>query len=505
MRLALKTAGAVVVTAMLSLPGSLAIGENVDSLSYLRLLPTADTASGNNGLIDAAKALAQEGLFADAVELLRELAPERSPGTAAQTSTRWRVSSGSDYYHIEDFDTALMTVDELRDYNRLIETPLSVWSRVRLEKQGNARLLRWNTRPELYCTERKATFDIPVRLSTNSHFFQVEAAAGAEKWFRADGSGESPFLPAHSQPSDMGKGSLRLTKRSDKAGSTAVSWTLPASVTGEHYRRNRPGYESRVEYGFAPAIELRPQALHHSVRALLDCRYQQYYNGADSLDALRLHGRIDGDWRSLRGLVAPSFSFMSDLYASNPVLDAVHRLDGSLRAEYPCAAMVTGRLFFRHVYEREWYHGSAYPMLDGSETSVRPSLRITPVSMFSLEPELSLEERRSADRASNDTSAFGRYLWEPRRSLDPAVRLGILLPAVEASLRAGFRIDDIASVFERYVADSRLFRLATEISASPHPLLSLSLFSDYQYRAYRADGRRAENLTVSGSLNLRLP
>ena len=65
--------------------------------------------------------------------MLRALGPRDSVKASAQRTGKWLWSTGTDYYHLEDIDTAMMTQEEYQDFRRLTETPLSVWMRVKHE------------------------------------------------------------------------------------------------------------------------------------------------------------------------------------------------------------------------------------------------------------------------------------------------------------------------------------------------------------------------------------
>ncbi|MBN1130137.1 MAG: hypothetical protein JXA71_14190, partial [Chitinispirillaceae bacterium] len=400
-----------------------------DSLAYVKLIQSVEVSENNRSIIETAEALAQEGLYAEAVELVGDLLPKADTGAVSDATvakTPWRIAFGTDFYHIEDVDTALLTAEELRDYNRLIETPLSLWSRVRLDHKCNENGLVQGIAPELYASERKAVITVPLRMAMAAERLLVEGAVGAAKWFRADASGNTPFEPAKAQPSDMGKTSLCLINRSLSSPEKNFFWRVPVALSWEHFRKNRTGYESCVEYGFSPAAEWRAGGPLAGVRALLDCRYQDYYNdGADSLDVARLLGRIDGDLRLGQGSFMPALALFADRYTAHERLQEVDRIDCSLRSEYPLHGCVNARLSGRFVYEREAYriiNGTHGFFLDGSETTVRPSLRVSFGTLATIEPELSAELRAAHERDTPDSSTVRRYLWEARRSLEPALR-----------------------------------------------------------------------------------
>jgi len=476
-----------------------------DSAAYHDARTRISIADSTQSLITAADALAAEGLFADALELLAELSPGNAGtgGPPADRRTAWRLSTGVDYYHLEDVDTVAMTSEQLRDYQRLTETPLSVWLRAKAAFTPRPGLLR-EIAPEALVSERKVRLEIPGRLAFFNDGLLLEPALKAEKWFRADGTADSAFDPFAGQPSDMGGLLFRLTPGNTARSGCRILWSVPVTIDWEHYRRNRPGYESFVEYRIAPALEARSAAFPVSARMDGEVRYGNYFGGgADSLDVLRLLCRGETALRSDKGSAMFGVSWMGDRYMDAQAPSATDRAEAVLRGEYGAPAWVRPRLLVRGGYEQERYDAPAAFTVGGTQLALRPAAGFPIGEIFIVEPEAAWEWR--AARA--DTSRQVPYLWEARTVFEPGIRLGLANTTLDLSLRSAYRAENIGEEFEAYTADSRSLRLGADANVILMKICTVSMSADYQYRSYAphgSSGRVSENLTVSGSIAVRL-
>jgi hypothetical protein len=479
---------------------------NADSLVYSSLRAHFAAADSTSQALQTADALAEAGLFTEAAELLREHAPAGAsvPTTALHapgSQVQWRISTGIDYYHLEDVDTVAMTPEELRDYKRLTETPLSAWLRAKSVIKPAAPLVE-EIVPEAYVSERKSRVETTARISSLNGFLRLEPSIKAEKWFRADASGDSPFAPAAAQPSDMGGALLQLTAGNVPNPRTSATWTAPLSVDWEHYRKDRTGYESFLEYRFMPSLEVRAQSLPLYGRFSAQAEYENYYRaGSDTLDVLRFSGRAEGHARTAEFSALLNGAWMGDRYANASGLEAIDRFEGGFRGECKAVKYLTGRFRLRGIHERERYghvSGAAGFGIDGSELSIEPGVETGIGEHLRIGPEL-LWEQRWTD-VNN-----GLFLWEARSAWEPGLRIGWSSAIIEASARGAFRAEDIGPGFESYTADNRSIRVGGDFSVTPVRSLSISLFADYQYRVYAPYGNRArvsENLAISGNISV---
>lgn len=473
-----------------------------DSAAYASLRAAVAVHDSRHPALSTAEALADAGLYDEAFDILREHAPgpeseTESKDTARKRDASWRVSSGVDYYHLEDFDTAAMTPEELRDYQRLTETPLSVWLRgksiIRPALPGVEEIA-----PEMYVSDRKARLETPARFSLPGGRMGIEPSLKAEKRLRAYAAGAS-FEPASADSSDMGGMSLRLTAGNGRHSDKPFIWSVPVTLDWEHYRHDHPGYEAFVEYRAAPSLEWRPASRPVGGRISATLEYEDYYRAqSDSLDAFRPSVRAEAYLRKGGVNVRAEGAWMGDRYMHASGLKAVDRGEGGFRGEYGITDWLSAKLRVRGMYSREHYGaGVITGAFEGSEIIAEPAVEIGIGGQLTVGPEF-LWERRWAERVEN------RYIWEARQAWEPALRAIWSSSVLEASLRGAFRSETIEEEFKSsFTGDSRSFRAGGDIVVMPLPTLSLNLFADYQYRTYPVLARVTENVSVSASATVK--
>ncbi len=445
--------------------------------------------------------------------VLTEVFPQETPvesksGIPIQVEGKkqpWHISTGVDYYHLEDVDTATMTSEELRDYKRLTETPFSVWTRIKTEIKPVTIIN--DVAPEFYLSENKTRLKIPLRTKLFKQVLRLESILKAEKWFSADASGRTPFKPFYGQPSDMGGLALTAIPGNASQADTRFIWSLPVAVDWQHYRINRPDYESFVDTRITPTLEIRGAASSLSALITAEAGYENYYSGnVDSLDVMRMLVRGETSLHTGKGRMAMTAAWMGDRYARAATLNDVDRLEGSLRSEALINSWMSPRLNMRYIYERETYGPrpeQAAFAVDGTELTVFPEVSFAVTDFFRLSPCI-LWENRGAE-ADGPVDRF--FLWEARSAWETGIRFGFTLPFLDASWRAVYRAEDINKDFEEYTGDSRSFKGATEVNTAIFGFLTVSFSIDYQFRIYAPYGssaRMSENLTVAGSVSAEL-
>lgn len=480
--------------------------EDSDSIAYVRMKVKLPVCDSLRPLLEAADALAGAGLFTDALDILQKQGPiaDDTIQQRKRHSDRWRISTGVDYYHLEDIDTAIMTIEELQDYRRLTQTPLSLWARVHFGEKSTLENVE-RIAADIYMSSYKGRLEMPLKMQFARRQVSLETIGKAEKWFQADASGEMPFDPFHAQPSDMGGFSLRTILASVEDNHANPAWSFPLSIDGEWYRTDRPGYESHASYRFSPALEYRRcQSSPFLTRITGEARYDDYYRTqSDSLDVTRFFAYLENSFSRSPYLINMSIQWSADRFRKAIAPRNIDRWDASARAEYKALERITPRMSVKGIHEREIYgtsDGSGEFSLRGTELTFRPSIRCVLTEMITLEPEV-LWQRRWADLVSADST--DRYLWNVYKAWEPGLRIAFVHDRADLSVRASWRAEDIDALFEGFTADSRWIKAGAEGCVSLFSMIMVNLLVDYQYRRYApylSAGRVSENIAVSGGI-----
>jgi len=492
---------------MLIVCTKVSLSQSADSLAYDSLRTRVAAIDSTHPALQTADALAGAGLYDDASAILSEHAPadpaESTHGErGSPRTTQWRISSGVDFYHLEDHDTVGMNAEELRNYQRLTETPLSVWLRAKSTILPQAAFLG-ELSPEVYVSERKSRLSAVARSSLLSGLLHLEPSVKAEKWYR-DSVQDASFAPFARQSSDMGGAAMMLTAtNADKTPGTSFIWTAPVSVDWEHYRSNRWGYESFVEYGVSPSLEIRPEGKSVGTRISARGWYEDFYGSdTDDLDVARFSGLLEGMGRNEKYNAVVSAGWMGDWYTgacgdTTATLEVVSRFESSGRFEYTQSPTLKGQLRLRGIREREKYDstGRLGFFRRGSELTIEPGLEFTIDDHAAITPSLLW------DRRWNDMNG-DRYLWEAYRAWEPGLRLGWSSEIVDASVRGSFRDEKADDV--NLSGDSRSLRAGADAIVNMGHRVSVNLFADYQFRVYEKDARMTENISLSASATVRL-
>jgi hypothetical protein len=470
-----------------------------DSAAYQGLRQRCVADSATRSALETADALAAEDLYVEAMEILSAFVapPDASPSRDSISSEKpghWRASTGLDYYHLEDLDTAAMTREEAEKYRRLTETPLSVWGRAGYEHGFK----RGRIAPECYISGYRSRLEVPVRIDIVKDRLTLEAAGRAEKWFQADATGDSAFNPSKGYPSDMGGASLRLTPESALGNDGVWAWSAPCMAKWEHYGEDRSGYASFFEHGIAPAVEYRREGtVQFSSRLSGEMRIRNYYREAsDSLDVVSESARFESSLRTALVFLHAGVEWFEDRHVNAHAPAQVDRWQGSVRAGSDAWKPLSPRLTVRAIHARELNEpaiDSGTYALPGSELTVRSSIRWTFTDRISLEPELTWERRWAEIIADN-------YLWQARSAVEPMVRGELSLKNLSFAVFGGYRWEDVDAGFERFVNDNKGFRAGLDVQVRLMRRFLVSALVDYQFRRYDAASRQSENLTASCSV-----
>ncbi|MBN1575221.1 MAG: hypothetical protein JW913_01620 [Chitinispirillaceae bacterium] len=475
-----------------------------DSSCYLELRKKLPATGTTAATLETADALAGEGLYEEAVEVLQTLSvQEQHDGGISRNSKTFddvldiQISVGADFYQLEDVDTGVMTVEEFREYQRLTEAPLSIWRRAKYTINSNQGILD-RIALQTYLSNYRSFIEIPVQLHLpeNRIRFNIETNAKAGKWFQPDATSPyilEPFSDSGGlYPSDMGGLSLRFLTESSSERKRGWSWSAPVVIDWEHYHHDRTGYESFVEYRITPAVEYRHDgATSFSSRLIGEARYENYYRTiSDSLDAFRGLLHLENTVRTDLSLLQVKGMWFHDNYVNASSPNVINRWETTFRVEYGTRNLLSPQFTAKFIHERESYDPTTVSVrytLPGTELMIRPSLRLNLTDAFYLEPE-GMWERRWAERRGV------HYIWWAFSSPEATLRGVLSLKNLDLSLTAGFRREDIDPGFEHQ--DNRNIRFSADGSVSITSHFSFNFFFDYQYRIY-TDSRRTQNITAS--------
>jgi hypothetical protein len=484
-----------------------------DSAQYWNIRNRLPADDSNTSLLQTADALAKEGLYREALEICEALAPLPTEAIATIPSSKakkksnvWRVSLGSDYYHLEDYDdTTMMTPAEYKDYLRLTESPLSIWGRAAYEINCNHPIVH-QLSPRLYISNYRSSFELPATFRFFSDHFSIEPAVKAGKWFQEDASDSIVFKPFQRYSSDMGGASFRLAPIAAPKNER-WSWRAPFTVDWEHFDKDRSGYESLIEYQFSPAIEYRKTGTtSFAVRCMGEAHYENYYRPeSDSLDVLR--GMINGEStiRTNHHNLQVKGEWLHDRYFNAFDIYSpynINRWKATLRYGNKRYDRVQPQLIVQPLVQKEIYRKPDY-VLAGSELSVRPTVRVYLFDKLYVEPE-GIWEKRWAD-LNND---YNNYIWWALSSWEGSFR-GVLtlsfieLITVDLLFTAAYRWEHIDPLFFDVITDNRNFKLLFDGNVSITRHFSINTMCDYQYRIYTPFieiSRRSHNIT--GSLTM---
>jgi hypothetical protein len=477
------------------------LAQNVsDSASYFQLKEKIPQADSLQIVLETADALAGQGLYAEAMDMLLKLTHKEEPvKTPEKRHSPWRISTGVDYYHLQDVDTIAMTPDQLRDYQRLTQTPFTTYVRAAYEICPLFGMFEKAT-PQVYFSSYKGGGEIPLLMHMGNGRYTLEAALKADKWFQPTAADRDSFNIVKKQDSDRGGASLRFSQSAPFIHGKRWSLIAPVSLEWEHYRADRPGYESFAEGRLTPVLEIRyKEGSPLSTRMTGEARYEKYYRKvSDSLSAARFLARMENDFKSSSGLTMNlSAEWQGDRYADRHVPADIDRWEASLRSEYLAAKWLEPRMVLRGIHEKERYDRTdsvkAYS-LPGIDLIVRPSIRLRMGGALVIEPEFDFRRRFAG---LNPDTSTRRLIWEAYESWEPGLRVECSFPRMDISGRMSIRTEDVDEQFEQFIKDSRSIKVSGDGSILVIKGLSINFLVDYQFRRYD-DNRKTENFSLSG-------
>ncbi|MFP4164965.1 MAG: hypothetical protein ACLFQB_13965 [Chitinispirillaceae bacterium] len=456
-----------------------------DSSRYCELRREYAHNPQNERIIVTADALAQEGFYNEAAEILTS---GGQPPPEDKLSCSWHISSGTDYSRQEDIDTAQMTPEEYQEYKRLTRTPLSVWLR------GTARIdphKGFLLSPQVHLSGYKSRLELPLRLQFSQSRHSALIAPKAEKWSRPDATGNKGFAPFSPYSSDMAGARVEIVTRNKNTD--RFSWSLPGLIDWEHYREDRSGYESFIEYRTSPMLEYRHSDLPFRADLSGDLKYRDHYGTReDTLDYLEGELSADVFYTGKKFSAQNRLYYLQDRFinAQNP--SQSDRLRFSIRTEVLVDSHFRPGISMQAVRISETHNDF---LLTGKEFLFRPTVLFS-WETLSIRPEF-LFRKRWAEKAEDI------YIWQASQTWESALYSSFSFKTFDLSLFAGYLWDDVMPSFETYTPDSRGIKTGLNAGFSFLSRWTVYTLVDYQYRIYAPygiAGRRTENVTLSISL-----
>lgn len=458
-----------------------------DSSHYHELRKQYSREEQNFAIIRTADALAREGFYSEALEVILTSAQEPDMNEGIQSATRglWHLSTGMDYSRLEEIDSAGMTLEERQEFRRLTRMPLAVWARARRNIELGEKA---EVRPEIYISGYKARLEIPFRRQFVKNKYSVQITPEGEKWFNTS-AGSQDIRPFRADSSDMGGGDLTALCQSTDTDSD-ITWSLPFTMDWEHYRIDRSGYESFIEYNTTPFFEYRNNGLPISASLTGELRFRNYYRTwADSLDLIEGMISVHTSFVKNRFSIQAETDYLKSLFINAQALSRTDRMNMSARIDLKVNNNISSQLYARGLFLNEEYEKYN---LQGKEMLLRPGVRFFRGSFFT-ETELSVQNRWTSE--TNDC-----YIWQPGLTWEPTLRGGVSFNTLDLSLFAGYRQEDVEGPFEKFTPDSKSIKTGINGSFSLFSGWMIFGLIDYQYRIYDAKNRKSENLTVSLSV-----
>jgi hypothetical protein len=468
------------VTAILALNVLKCNAANSDSLEYINQRTLFLQSSQYDSEADAtAELLASSSFFIEALQLLRELMAGKTnynyneKNRYTEEIEKWKMSLGTDFYHLEDVDTAVMTTEELRDYQRLMRTPQSFWIRAKRKINTNRRFFSSFT-PEVYISNNKAKAEISGSGKLSKALLSLNMNVRAEKWY--------PFISSNG--SDLISCFLMATP--DKI-------PLPISMDVVRYRLQKSGYESYNRYRLSPSLSNKKvlNNVYGSVEA--DVSFEDYSSPYDSMDILI--SRFFGDLSYLQRPINLTTTFLlhHEFYIKGKSRQFVISYEPAIKIEVKISKNIVSSSLLSTTNEIEKYSTHS---LSGNELSLKQTVNYNITSEVTMSVGCLLEKRWSDYYDSIQPS----FIWEAKSAIEPLLTFNLRLKKIDCFFTSSYCYEKIEEKFKSsYLDDNKAFRTGSEISIAISKKITVSLYADYQYKSY-INSRQTENLSVSGQI-----
>lgn len=478
---------------------------NNDSLSYYLLREKIVSRDTTNEVLFTADELAKSGLYKEALELLVEFFEKPQPQemqrlnlppkkVSSKKKTKLRIATGIDHYHLEDIDTFAMTPEELKDYKRLTETPLSIWQRTTFDILFDSNFINILS-PEVYNSQRKSIIAFTSEFSLPYHII-MRPELKVQKWHLEEGS----FKPIKPLPSDMISGNFQISKEGFYCENTRYS--LPFTVNIENYRYDSPGYESYIEYRIFPFFDLNIKYLDLQIKFAADFQYENYFRlQSDTLDVIRTLVGLESINNKKKYKSNITLRVSRDYYTKASNLTTIDRVESSIKVENVSLGKNKYGIKLKSLYEKEKYgKRETITSIRGLEVTTKPFIEYYLFNKKIIVGSDVYLEKRFSDKT------ISYFIWEARNSIEPALLFGWDSNYGNILIRFAYRYEDIDNFFETFTKDNRSFKGSIELSMSPFSFVSINFLTDYQYRLYAnftSSARVSENLTISFNTSLR--
>jgi hypothetical protein len=488
----------------------------------------------------AADELAREGLFAEAFELLAELAdtadeygsgpvtfteshvsetplPSTSPPPDQITApprkeVQWRLSTGVQYDRFDDdyFNSSLgesvddigfSTVDSLEYATD--QEPLG--GNLRLSCQWRPDSLFINEfEPFIYLSEDRGRLGFEADGAFLRNLITLDLSFEGEKRWRQAFNDSSDAL--------RGGGTIALTTA---PSGRMFSFELPLSAEGEKFRKERSGYYSNVEISVNPALSFHSRDFSVNSALCWETEYERYLSINQEDNNIRSGPRLSVDLFHDRINTVLETSFFREhfFHATSPKKHNVLSVDGQFR--FAPALWFEWIIDAAYVKEREYFTDQEEMVQSTVTDSIFDTtltysnhswgIQIEPELRFNLPGSVTLFTRIGYERtAYPGVTATGEFrliypvtTFEPSQIMQPQLGIELNRKSFRMRLSISYRYEDVLRA--SYSADNDEIRPQMEWEWTILPWVILSAEGDYQYRWYRT-GTVDDESTISASI-----
>ncbi|MBD3345393.1 MAG: hypothetical protein GF401_10060 [Chitinivibrionales bacterium] len=538
-----------VLTLWLFLLSLSAAAQPADSLNYYHTRNKMMQSQDEDILkaVKAADALAGQGFYTEALDLLNEIAPVIQtpvpPGSAPkhrppEMKNTWRIMSGMDYYYLKDIGKADTSDQEARDsIQQLKEEPFAVFAKASLEYTPSSAFIRSLT-PSVYIGNNRTSIDLESRFHFFKKWLNTDIYAKAEKQLmRSDEfRGDTP------DTSDLLEGEIRLELQSFHLDNPA-GFSLPLAVTNRTYRYNRSGRSSYLEYSTTPLGEFTTRDFKKTYTAGFLVQYKDYYDrnagigdssGIDSLDIYRFGPTLTADLLLNRITCNFMAGYLFEHYPNSRRIDTRSDYEFEGRIERKINELIRVPVILDYLYSHEEYNQNflfsvdsiiynpfpRFPLdtvakdttipaaysLYGSSLKAGPGIELSPSPFLQISLEIPVIYRRynAIDPVADERFSVIQYIDETSVVFEPEIGFRLAPQIFDFRFYFAWLRENMEEKSYYYESSNTGVRLRSDLYWSLTDKVSLSGTAEYQHKRYRSNSRNSNNVSASFSAQMKL-